>query len=207
MRSATRTLLAVVLGVGGVAAVVTGMGVVLGRSSPPLADDLVFVTRVIEVDRRAIELAGKDAGADDGPFAQRNLDVLRVALSSADVFDVYPSSRTSGESLVVVRDPIRFGSVSRLLASASIVLVVEPLLSPTQDALVEFQARLVALDEEGSVVGADWEGDALDQLVRLVAWGAMEGMAPGASLEAAVRAVVAPRGDVQESEILAIVDP
>jgi hypothetical protein len=207
MRSATRTLLAVVLGVGGVAAMVTGMGVVLGRSSPPLADDLVFVTRVIEVDRSAIELAGKDAGADDGLFAQRNLDVLRVALSRADVFDVYPSSRPSGESLVVVRDPIRFGSVSRLLASASIVLVVEPLLSPTQDALVEFQARLVALDEEGSVVGADWEGDALDQLVRLVAWGAMEGMAPGASLEAAVRAVVAPLGDVQESEILAIIDP
>jgi hypothetical protein len=207
MRSATRTLLAVVLGVGGVAAMVTGMGVVLGRSSPPLADDLVFVTRVIEVDRSAIELAGKDAGADDGLFAQRNLDVLRVALSRADVFDVYPSSRPSEESLVVVRDPIRFGSVSRLLASASIVLVVEPLLSPTQDALVEFQARLVALDEEGSVVGADWEGDALDQLVRLVAWGAMEGMAPGASLEAAVRAVVAPLGDVQESEILAIIDP
>ncbi len=207
MRSATRTLLIVVLGVGGMVAVVTGLGTVLGRSAPPLADDLVFVTRVMEVDPSGVQLEGRDAGADDGPFAQRNLDVIRISLAAAHVFDIYPSGSSPDESLLVVRDPIRFGATSPMLDGGRIVFVVEPLLSPTQDALVGFEARLISLDAQGAVVMADWEGDAFDQLSRLVSWGVGRGMGPGESMTAAVMAVVAPNGDERDDEILAIIDP
>ncbi len=206
MRSGLHTLVNIVLAISAVVVVVVGLELFVGRDDAALGDGLVFVTRVVQVDVEEVTVVGNDAFVAGGPLAERNLDVLAIPLSAAEVAAVYQEGPLEGDSLLVVRDPVRFGGLAPFLSGRTLVIAVEPLLDATQDLLVEFQARLVVLDQRGEVIGSDWEGESSDQLGRLLAWGRSRGFGPGLTLSMAARAMVAPTGSESEREILDIID-
>jgi hypothetical protein len=206
VRSGLHTLINIVLGISAVVVVVVGVVLFLGRSSGALGDELVFVTRVVEIDVANVAAVGNDAFVAGGPLAERTLDVIALPLADARVHAVYADGPPPGLELLVVRDPIRFGGLAPLLTGHTLVAAVEPLLDPTQDFLIDFQARLVVLDRRGEVIGSDWEGESSDQLGRLLAWGRSRGFGPGETLAMAARAMVAPTGSDPEREILDIID-
>ena len=206
MRSGLHTLVNIVLGISAVVVVVVGLALFLGRDDAALGDGLVFVTRVVQVDVDEVTVVGNDAFVAGGPLAERNLDVLAIPLSTAEVASVYQEGPLEGDSLLVVRDPVRFGGLAPFLSGRTLVIAVEPLLDATQDLLVQFQARLVVLDQRGEVIGSDWEGESSEQLGRLLAWGRSQGFGPGLTLSMAAREMVAPTGSNSEREILDIID-
>ena len=206
MRSGLHTLVNIVLGISAVVVVVVGLVLFVGSDDAALGDGLVFVTRVVQVDVDEVTVVGSDAFVAGGPLAERNLDVLSIPLSAAEVAEVYRDGPLEGDSLLVVRDPVRFGGLAPFQSGHTLVIAVEPLLDATQDLLVEFHARLVVLDERGEVIDSDWEGESSDQLRRLLAWGRSGGFGPGMTLSMAARAMVAPTGSDSEREILDIID-
>ena len=137
------------------------------------------------------------------PSAEATIDVFDVDAAQASRFDVFTAPR--GESIRFVRNPVSRGPLTGVLDAAdSLVIVLIPLLDPTRDFGVDFDAFFISLDASGRVVAADYPDGAIDRLDDLFEFGRQEGYQPAEILAVAAQGVNAEVRTGREDEAVTI---
>ncbi len=125
------------------------------------ADDLLLVTRVVEVSREEISFVGRDVAgnvSEVGNNPEPRVLVYEVAAAGARILDTFPGAGPPPATIRFGRDSLTFAPLETLTAGADrVVLLLRPLIDPTRGG-VGFEALAVALGPDGRVVGSDWQG-------------------------------------------------
>ncbi len=133
-----------------------------GGGTSRLADDLLAVTRVAEVDVAEVRFVGKDiAGtvAEVGNTGEPRVLVYEFAVADARIFDTYPEVAPPPETIRFGRDAISFRAVEQVAEEAEkLVVLLRPFVVPTRGGVL-FEGLVVAVAADGSIVGSDWVGE------------------------------------------------
>lgn len=158
-----------------------------GGPQDTIEGDLAATTQVAQIDVGLMEPVGRDRYGFTSPSSEPTLDVFEIDARSADRLGVYPTS-PGDERIRFVRNPVARGALGGILDPAdSVVVLMIPLLDPTRDLDVDFDAFFVALDAEGNVVASDYADETTELLSELIEFGEGESMRPVEVLAAAVR--------------------
>ena len=158
-----------------------------GGPQDTIEGDLAGTTQVAQIDVELMEPVGRDRYGFTSPSSEPTLDVFEIDARSADRVGVYPTS-PGDERIRFVRNPVARGTLGGILDPAdSIVVLMIPLLDPTRDLHVDFDAFFVALDAEGDVVASDYADETTELLSELIEFGNGENLRPVEVLAAAVR--------------------
>ncbi len=157
-----------------------------GGGGPRLADDLLFVTRVVEVDPAAVRFVAKDVAgnvAEVGNTGEPRVLVYEVSAADARILDTYPQTPPPSSTIRFGRDSLSFRSLEQLTEGASrMVVLLRPFVEPTRGG-VEFEGLVVAVAADGRIVGSDWRGEDAARLE------AVAGDDPASSLAELVQAL------------------
>ncbi len=157
-----------------------------GGGGPRLGDDLLFVTRVVEVDPAAVRFVAKDVAgnvAEVGNTGEPRVLVYEVSAADARILDPYPGTPPPPSTIRFGRDSISFRSLEQLTEGASrVVILLRPFVEPTRGG-VEFEGLVVAVAADGRIVGSDWTGEDAARLE------AVAGDDPASSLAELVQAL------------------
>lgn len=157
-----------------------------GGGGSRLADDLLLVTRVLEVSPVAVRFVGRDVAgnvSDVGNTAEPRVLIYEVDAADARILDPFPGAAPPPATIRFGRDSLSVMSLDLMAEDADrLLLLLRPLLDPTRGG-VGFEALAVALDSSGRVVASDWSGDDAARLEAVL------GDDPAASLAALVGAV------------------
>ncbi len=154
-----------------------------GGTGGTLASDFLAVTAVVEVPADQLVFTGRDISGDviDPGSAQPRLEVFEARGAKARWLQ--GALPPSGE-VVFSRDPLAAGASGPILdAATDVVAVLRPLITPTVGG-VAFDSWFIALDGNGKVIAADWDGAQLDKLEALLATGDDPVETIGAAVEA-----------------------
>ena len=123
--------------------------------------------------------------------------------ADASRFEVFSAPRD--DVIEFVRNPVSRGALANVLDPAdSLVVILIPLLDPTRDFRVDFDAFFIALDESGAVVASDYSETTTERLDELFDLGRGSGLEPAEMLALTARAINAESPTGLESEALAI---
>ena len=168
-----------------VAVVVAACG---GGSNDSLVDDLAATTQVVGADADVVEPVSKDRYGFVASTENR-IDAFVIPAADVDVYGTYAEPRPA-ESVRFVRDPVARGALANVLDPATeLVIMLIPLLDPTQELLIDFDARFIALDGSGAVVASDYDIEFETRLDELFALAREEGVDEAAALAAAAQAL------------------
>lgn len=159
-----------------------------GGSGDALVDDLRATTQVVGADVGVVEPVAKDRYGFVASTENR-LDAFVIPSSDVEVYGTYAEPST-GESVRFVRDPVSRGALAGVLDPATeLVIVLIPLLDPTQELLIDFDSRFIALDGSGAVVASDYDVEFEARLDELFGLAREEGVEEAAALAAAAQAL------------------
>lgn len=152
-----------------------------GGHSDTIESDLAAASEIIHIPASAAEPIGRDRYGFTNPNSEATLDVFEVAAAGVDRFEVFQAPRA--DPIEFVRNAPSLGALANVLEPAeSVVVILIPLLDPTRDFRVDFDARFISLDGSGSVVAADYPDATIDRLGSLFDFGRGEGYEPAESL-------------------------
>jgi hypothetical protein len=182
---------------------VVGLLAACGGLSDSLEGDLGAASEVIQVPAEAVEPVARDRYGFTSPNSEATLDVFAVDASSAQRFDVFEAPRA--DPIDFVRNPVSLGALANVLDPAeTVVVILIPLIDPTQDLGVGFDGFFIALDGAGTVVAADYPEETVERLDQLFEFGRSEGLQPAEILAIAAQGVNAEAPTARESEAVAI---
>ncbi len=158
-----------------------------GGPQDTIEGDLAATTQVAQIDVELLEPIGRDRYGFTNPTSEPTLDAFEVDARVADRVGVYPTPPGS-DMIRFVRNPVSRGVLGTILDSAdSIVVLLIPLLDPTRDLRIDFDAFFVALDVDGNVVASDYADETTEILSELIEFGQTENLRPIEVVAAAVR--------------------
>lgn len=176
-----------------------------GGPQDTLEGDLAATTQVAQVNAELMEPVGRDRYGFTNPSSEPTLDVFEVDARSADRIGVYPTPPES-DRIRFVRNPVSRGALGTILDEAdSVVVLMIPLLDPTRDLDVNFDAFFVALDSDGEVVSSDYSDETTELLSELIVYGTSQNLRPVEVLAAAARGLNAEAPTDLEREAAAII--
>ncbi|HEY5651192.1 MAG TPA: hypothetical protein VIW46_07050 [Acidimicrobiia bacterium] len=185
------------------AALALSVAVACGGESDTIEGDLAAASEIVQIPASAAEPIKRDRYGFTSPSAEATIDVFDVDAAQASRFDVFTAPR--GESIRFVRNPVSRGPLTGVLDAAdSLVIVLIPLLDPTRDFGVEFDAFFIALDASGAVVASDYESSTNSRLDALFRLGRGAGLEAGEILAITAQAVNAENPSGIEAEALSI---
>ncbi len=174
-----------------------------GGPSDTLEGDLAAASEVIQVPAAAVEPVARDRYGFTNSNSEATLDVFEVDASVTDRFDVFEAPRA--DPIEFVRNPVSLGALANVLDPAeTVVVILIPLIDPTRDFRIAFDAFFVSLDSTGSVVAADYPDDAKGRLDDLFEFGRTEGYEPAEILAIAAKGVNADPPSALEQRAVAI---
>ncbi len=174
-----------------------------GGPSDTLEGDLAAASEIIQAPSVAVEPVARDRYGFTNPSSEATLDVFEVDASQAERFEVFEAPRA--DPIEFVRNPVSLGALANVLDPAeTVVVILIPLIDPTRDFRVGFDAFFVSIDGSGSVVAADYTDDTRDRLSELFEFGRNEGYEPGEILAIAAQGVNADPPSALEQETVAI---
>lgn len=174
-----------------------------GGRSDTLEGDLAAASEIIQAPVGAVEPVARDRYGFTSPSSEATLDVFEVDASLVDRFEVFDAPRA--DPIEFVRNPLSLGAVANVLDPAdSLVVILIPLIDPTRDFRVGFDAFFIALDGSGSVVATDYPEETGDRLGRLFEFGRAEGYEPAEILAIAAQGVNADPPSQVEAEAVGI---
>lgn len=180
-----------------------GLLTACGGRSDTLEGDLAAASEIIQAPAAAVEPVARDRYGFTNPNSEATLDVFEVDASLADRFEVFEAPRA--DPIEFVRNPLSLGAVANVLEPAdALVVILIPLIDPTRDFHVGFDALFIALDGSGSVVATDYPEDTGDRLDRLFEFGRSEGYDPAEILAIAAQGVNADPPSQLEAEAVRI---
>lgn len=184
-------------------AMVTGLVAACGAETDSIEGDLAAASEVIEAPAAAMEPVGRDRYGFTSANAEATIDVFEVEAADASRFEVFSAPRD--DVIEFVRNPVSRGALANVLDPAdSLVVILIPLLDPTRDFRVDFDAFFIALDESGAVVASDYSETTTERLDELFDLGRGSGLEPAEMLALTARAINAESPTGLESEALAI---
>lgn len=176
-----------------------------GGPQDTLEGDLAATTQVVQIDVELMEPIGRDRYGFTNPSSEPTLDVFEFEAQSADRLGVYPTP-PDGDLIRFVRNPVSRGTLGGILDPAdSIVVLMIPLLDPTRDLDVDFDAFFVAINADGEVVASDYSDETTQLLSDLFIYGDSQDLRPVAVLVAAVRGLATEAPTEVEREAAAII--
>jgi hypothetical protein len=174
-----------------------------GGPSDTLEGDLAAASEVIEVPVAAVEPVARDRYGFTNANSEPTLDVFSIDASTAERFDVFEAPRA--DPIEFVRNPVSLGALGKVLDPAeTVVAILIPLIDPTRDFAVGFDAFFISLDAAGQVVAADYPDDTRERLGDLFEFGRGEGHPPAEILAIAARGVNADPPSPLEEDAVAI---
>lgn len=185
------------------AVALVGMLSACGGPSDTLEGDLAAASEIIQVPAAALEPVARDRYGFTNPDSEATLDVFSVDAAAAGRFEVFEAPRA--DPIEFVRDPGSLGALVNVLGSAeTAVVILIPLIDPTRDFLIAFDARFVSLDGSGSVSASDFSDETMERLDDLFEFGRAEGLEPAEILAIAAQGVNAEFRTAREDEAVAI---
>lgn len=180
--------------------------VACGGPQDTLEGDLAATTEVAQIGVDLMEPIGRDRYGFTNPSSEPTLDVFEIDARSADRLGVYPTP--PGSDLIrFVRNPVSRGVLGSILDQAeSVVVLMIPLLDPTRDLQVDFDAFFIAMDADGDVVASDYSDETTQLLSDLIVYGSSQDLRPVEVLAAATRGLSAEAPTDIEREAAAIVN-
>jgi hypothetical protein len=174
-----------------------------GGPSDTLEGDLAAASEIIQVPAEAAEPVARDRYGFTNPSSEPTLDVFEVGASAAQRFEVFDAPRA--DPIEFVRNPVSLGALASVLDPAdTVVVILIPLIDPTRDFGIGFDAFFVSLDGAGSVVAADYPEDARNRLDELFEFGRGEGLQPAEILAIAAQGVNADPPSALQQEAVTI---
>ncbi len=159
-----------------------------GSSNDSLVDDLRATTQVMGAEAGVVEPVSKDRYGFVASTENR-IDAFVIPSADVDLYGTYTDPRQA-ESVRFVRDPVARGALALVLDPATeLVIMLIPLLDQTQELLIDFDARFIALDDSGVVVASDFDPEYEARLDGLFALAREEGIDAAAALAAAAQAL------------------
>lgn len=181
----------------------TSMLTACGGPSDTLEGDLAAASEIIQIPASAAEPVARDRYGFTNPDSEATLDVFEVDASTAQRFDVFDAPRA--DPIEFVRNPVSRGASANVLEPAeTVVVILIPLIDPTRDFGVGFDAFFVSLDAAGSVVASDYPDDTGERLQQLFEFGRSEGHQPAEILAIAARGLNADPPSPSEDEAVGI---
>lgn len=169
-------------------AVALSVAVACGGGSDTIEGDLAAASEIIQVSAALVEPIGRDRYGFTSPNAEATIDVFEVEADQVDRFDIFTAPRS--DSIRFVRNPVSQGPLTGVLDPAdSLVIVLIPLLDPTRDFGVDFDAFFISLDASGAVVASDFTASTNTRLDGLFDLGRTSGLEPAEILAISARAV------------------
>ena len=179
--------------------------VACGGPQDTLEGDLAATTHVAQVGVDLMEPVGRDRYGFTNPSSEPTLDVFEVDARSADRIGVYPTPPES-DRIRFVRNPVSRGALGTILDQAdSVVVLMIPLLDPTRDLDVDFDAFFIALDSDGDVVSSDYSDETTELLSELIVYGTSQNLRPVEVLAAAASGLNAESPTDLERQAAAII--
>lgn len=152
-----------------------------GDTEDLLQGDLAATTEVIQVPVDLVEPVAKDRYGFVTSTENR-IDAFVIPASEVDRHGTY-TQPPPAESVRFVRDPIARGALAPVLDPATeMVIMLIPLLDPTQELQIDFDARFIGLDADGSVVSSDYDDETEDRLDELFEQARSDGIPEAAAL-------------------------
>lgn len=152
-----------------------------GDSGDRLQGDLAATTEVLQVPVDLVEPVAKDRYGFVTSTENR-IDAFVIPASEVERFGTY-TEPPPAESVRFVRDPIARGALAPVLDPASeMVILLIPLLDPTQELQIAFDARFIGIDADGSVVSSDYDDETEDRLDEIFEQARAEGIEEAAAL-------------------------
>ena len=152
-----------------------------GDSGDRLEGDLAATTEVIQVPVEMVEPVAMDRYGFVTSTENR-IDAFVIPASEVERFGTYAEPPPT-DSVRFVRDPIGRGALAPVLdPAAEMVILLIPLLDPTQELQINFDARFIGLDADGSVVSSDYDDETEDRLDDLFEQARAEGITEAATL-------------------------
>jgi hypothetical protein len=186
-----------------VAAVVFGILAACGGETDSIEGDLAAASEIVEIPVSAAAPTGRDRYGFTNSNSEATIDVFEVEAALAARFDVFEAPR--GEVIRFVRNPVSRGALAGVLeGSDSVVAILIPLLDPTRDFGVDFDAFFISLDASGSVIASDYTETTNARLDALFDFGRAEGLAPAEVLALTARAINADTLTNLESEAVGL---
>ena len=172
-----------------------------GGPSDTLEGDLAAASEIIQVPAVALEPVARDRYGFTNPDSEATLDVFEVNAAAAGRFEVFEAPRA--DPIEFVRNPVSLGALVNVLDSAeTVVVILIPLIDPTRDFRIAFDARFISLD--GAVVASDFSDETMERLDDLFEFGRAEGLDPAEILAIAAQGVNADPPAAFEEEAVAI---
>lgn len=146
-----------------------------------LEGDLAATTEVIQVPVELVEPVAKDRYGFVASTENR-IDAFVIPTSELERFGTY-TDPPPADSVRFVRDPIAYGALAPVLDPATeMVILLIPLLDPTQELQIGFDARFIGLGADGSVVSSDYDTATEERLDEAFEQARSEGIAEAAAL-------------------------
>lgn len=162
-----------------VAALLAGCGG--GDTEDRLEGDLAATTEVIQVAVDLVEPVARDRYGFVTSTENR-IDAFVIAVSEVERYGTY-AEPPPADSVRFVRDPIARGALAPVLDPATeMVIMLIPLLDPTQELQIGFDARFIGLDADGSVVSSDYDDEVENRLDEMFEQARAEGITEAAAL-------------------------
>jgi hypothetical protein len=185
------------------AAIAFGVVVACGGEADTIEGDLAAASEIIQVQASVAEPIGRDRYGFTNPNSEATIDVFEMDAAQASRFDVFTAPRS--DSIRFVRNPVSHGPVAGVLDPAdSLVIILIPLLDPTRDFLVDFDAFFISLDASGAVVASDYPDSTNATFDSLFDLGRREDLEPGEILAITAQAINAETPVGIEAEALSI---
>ena len=174
-----------------------------GGLSDTIETDLAAASEIIEIPVAAAEPIGRDRYGFTNPNSEATIDVFEVDAALASRFAVFEAPRA--DVIEFVRNPVSLGALANVLDPAeTIVVILIPLLDPTRDFGIDFDAFFVSLDGAGSVVAADYPEATIERLDGLFDFGRDGGYQPAEILAIAAQGVNATTRTAFQDQAIAI---
>lgn len=179
--------------------------VACGGTPDTIETDLSAAIEVIDVPVDLLEPTERDRYGFTNATSESSLDVFEVPadqITRTGTFGDPPET----DLLRFVRNPVLRGALGNILdVSETVTVIVIPLVEPTRDLDVDFDALFVGLDSSGEVTVADYSDETVERLDRLFELGRDRSQTPGEMLALAARGINSESASSQEAEAASIV--
>lgn len=184
---------------------VMGTVAACGGTPDTIETDLAAAIEVIDVPVDLLEPTQRDRYGFTNPTSEASLDVFEVPTDQTTRTGTFGDPPAT-DVLRFVRNPVLRGAVGNILdVSETVTVIVIPLIEPTRDFGVDFDALFIGLDPSGEVTVADFSDESVRRLDQLFELGRDRSQTPGEMLALAAGGINSESPSAEEAEAASIV--